>query len=122
MSTEKWKREHRDDMRRYRREYYYRNKQEHYDRNVKFRKKIRKFILDFKSKVKCIRCSERDPASNTTGNNTHFGQFHTNLSSSASVAQLFADAFLNPSRQDILQIVDDGGYIFYYVDYLGVAY
>lgn len=38
------------------------------------------------------------------------------------LAQLFADTFANPSQQDILQVINAGGNIHYYVDYLGVAH
>ena len=63
------------------------------------------------------------PASGST-NGTRVGQFATNFQSSdsASVAQLFADAFANPSLQDVLQIINLGGNIHFYIDYLGVAH
>jgi len=60
MSTKKWVKEHQEDMRRYRRDYYYRNKQEHYDRNKKTQDKIKKFIAELKSTLKCSRCPEND--------------------------------------------------------------
>lgn len=43
-------------------------------------------------------------------------------SDNASLAQLFANTFKNPSLQDILQVINEGGNIHYYVDYLGVAH
>lgn len=43
-------------------------------------------------------------------------------SDNATLAQIFADAFVNPSLQDILQVINAGGNIHYYVDYLGVAH
>jgi hypothetical protein len=52
---------------------------------------------------------------------TRVGQFQTNLSSTATTAQLFASAFANPSLLDILQIVNEGGNIHYNLNYLGVA-
>ena len=62
-----------------------------------------------------------NPASNFT-NGTRIGQFLTHLSSTATTAQLFADAFSNPSKLDILQVINSGGNIHYYLDYLGVAH
>lgn len=59
MSTEKWKQEHVEEMRKYRRDYYYRNKQDHLDRNKKSWDKIKKFISELKITLKCSRCSER---------------------------------------------------------------
>jgi hypothetical protein len=52
---------------------------------------------------------------------TRVGQFQTNLSSTATTAQLFASAFANPSLLDVLQIVNEGGNIHYNLNYLGVA-
>lgn len=53
---------------------------------------------------------------------TRLGQFISRLSSSATVAQLFADAFSNPSLLDIIQIVVQGGSVSYWLDALGVAH
>lgn len=53
---------------------------------------------------------------------TRIGQFRTRLTSTASVAQLFADAFSNPSQLDIIQVIVQGGNVPYYLDYLGVAH
>lgn len=61
------------------------------------------------------------PAVSAT-NGTRVGQFQTRLASSATTAQLFADTFANPSLLDILQVVNLGGNISYYLDYLGVAH
>jgi hypothetical protein len=63
------------------------------------------------------------PASSPTSG-TRVGQFATDFQSSdsPSVAQLFANAFVNPSLQDILQVINAGGNIHYYLDYLGVAH
>jgi hypothetical protein len=57
-------------------------------------------------------------------NGARVGVFATNFqtSDSATVAQLFADAFANPSLLDILQVINLGGNIHYYLDYLGVAH
>jgi len=67
----------------------------------------------------------RKPAtSNQSGaaDNTRLGQFQTTLSSSASVAQLFANAFTNPSNLDIIQVINVGGNVSYWLDFLGVAH
>jgi hypothetical protein len=45
-----------------------------------------------------------------------------NLLASATTAQFFANAFANPSLLDILQVVNLGGKISYWLDYLGVAH
>ena len=60
----------------------------------------------------------------TTGaaQQTRIGVFLTRLTSAASTAQLFADAFSNPSQLDILHVVNIGGNVSYYLDYLGVAH
>ena len=60
---------------------------------------------------------------NAPGDNTRLGQFYTRLSSSASVAQLFADAFSqNVSQLDIIQVINVGGNISYWLDFQGVAH
>lgn len=48
--------------------------------------------------------------------------YQTRLTSGATTAQLFAEAFSNPSQLDILQVINIGGNISYYLDYLGVAH
>jgi hypothetical protein len=55
---------------------------------------------------------------------TRIGVFATNygVADNPTVAQLIADAFENPSLQDILQVINAGGNIHYYLDYLGVAH
>lgn len=58
----------------------------------------------------------------TNSGQTRLGQFVSRLDSSASVAQLFADAFFNPSQLDIIQVQNFGGNISYWLDYLGVAH
>lgn len=56
-------------------------------------------------------------------NGTRVGVFQTSLSSSATTAQLFADAFTNPSLLDILQVVSPvGGNVVYWLDALGVSH
>jgi hypothetical protein len=62
------------------------------------------------------------PKSAATTGNTRVGQFETNLTSSATTAQLFASAFTNPQQQDIIQVIAEGGNIVYYLDYLGVSH
>lgn len=55
-------------------------------------------------------------------NGTRIGQFVSRLSSSATTAQLFADAFTNPSQLDIIQvIVPNSGSVHYSLSYQGVA-
>jgi len=65
-----------------------------------------------------------NPASAATGNNTRLGQFYTRLTSAATTAQLFADAFSeNNSNLDIVQVQSPtGGNIVNYIDYLGVSH
>jgi hypothetical protein len=47
----------------------------------------------------------------------------TNLTSTATTAALFADAFSNPSNLDIVQIISPtGGSVVNYLDYLGVSH
>lgn len=59
--------------------------------------------------------------SNGTGN-TRLGQFYSRLSSSATTAQLFADAFSqNVSQLDIVQVMNIGGNISYFLNFQGVA-
>ena len=61
-----------------------------------------------------------NPASSST-NGTRIGVFQTTLASGTTAA-LFANAFSNPSQQDILQVINTGGNIHYYLDYQGVAH
>lgn len=60
------------------------------------------------------------PAVNPTPG-TRVGVFYTRLSSTNSLAQIFADTFSNPSQLDILQVINNGGNISYYLNYQGVA-
>ena len=62
-----------------------------------------------------------NPASGAT-NGTRLGQFATTLASGDTTAHYFANAFSNPSLQDILQIINVGGNVSYYLDYQGVAH
>jgi hypothetical protein len=55
-------------------------------------------------------------------NGTRIGVFQTNLTSSATTAQLFASAFENLSQQDIIQCINEGGNVSFWLDYLGVAH
>ena len=61
------------------------------------------------------------PASGATTGNTRIGQFETNLTSSATTAQLFASAFKNLELNDIIQVKAEGGNVVYYLNYAGVA-
>ena len=56
MSTKKWRVEHKEDMLRYSREWYYRNKQSVIDRGHKNRAETKKWLLEFKSGLKCELC------------------------------------------------------------------
>ena len=60
MATKKWKEENIDKMREYRRDYYYKNKESHYDRNEKTEEKIKQIVLD--AKTPCIVCGESEKA------------------------------------------------------------
>ena len=54
---------------------------------------------------------------------TLFGRYTSRLTSAASVAQVFADAFReNNANQDILQVKAPTSAGVYHIDYLGVAY
>ena len=54
---------------------------------------------------------------------TLFGRYFSRLTSAASVAQVFADAFSqNNAQQDILQVKAPTSAGVYHLDYLGVAY
>lgn len=54
-------------------------------------------------------------------NGTRVGVFNTNQPASATIAQLFTDAFTNPSQMDVLQILNIGGDVSYWLTYQGVA-
>ena len=60
MATEKWKQEHVEEMREYRRAYYRRNKEDHYLRNKEQQRKIRTFIKKLKRTLCCSTCGESD--------------------------------------------------------------
>jgi hypothetical protein len=54
---------------------------------------------------------------------TRLGAYRTHLTSAASTASMFADAFTNPSNLDIVQIISPtGGSVVNYLDYLGVSH
>ncbi len=61
-----------------------------------------------------------NPASGAT-NGTRIGQFQTRLASGDTTAHYFADAFSNPSNQDIFQAINAGGNIHYNLTNAGVA-
>jgi hypothetical protein len=63
-----------------------------------------------------------NPAVNPT-NGTRIGAFLAlNVPDGSSTATFFASAFANTSQQDILQCINLGGNISYWLDYLGVAH
>lgn len=54
---------------------------------------------------------------------TRIGTYKTFLDNTATIAALFANAFANPSQQDILQIVSPAGEnVVNYIDYQGVSH
>jgi len=61
-----------------------------------------------------------NPAVNPT-NGTRIGVFQSPSISGGTIAQYFAAAFTNPQQADILQVINDGGNISYYLNYQGVA-
>ena len=64
MASKEWKEEHADDMRRWRREYYYRNKERELARirqnTARKRKELREWFVEYKSKLVCLKCNESD--------------------------------------------------------------
>lgn len=68
------------------------------------------------------------PASSPTTDDTglpkaRLAAFYTRLTSAATLAQLFADVFSNPSSLDILQIISPtGGSIVNWLDSVGVSH
>lgn len=67
-----------------------------------------------------------NPAVNPTAtpafDNTRLGQYQSSLSVGATTAQLFASAFSNLAQQDIIQVINNGGNVSYWLDFLGVAH
>jgi hypothetical protein len=69
-----------------------------------------------------------NPASSATTDDsglpqTRLGAYRTHLTSAATTAAMFADAFTNPSNLDIVQIISPtGGSVVNYLDYLGVSH
>jgi hypothetical protein len=61
-----------------------------------------------------------NPAVNPT-NGTRVGVFFSTAATGSTTAQFFAGAFANPSNQDILQNINEGGNITYTLTYQGVA-
>lgn len=61
-----------------------------------------------------------NPAVSPT-NGTRIGVFQSPLISGGTTAQYFAAAFTNPQQQDLIQVINVGGNISYYLNYLGVA-
>jgi hypothetical protein len=65
----------------------------------------------------------KNPVSPTNG--VRVRQVRTLLAATATTAQIFADAFYpnaNQDQSDILQVVNPGGNIHYYLDYTGTAH
>lgn len=60
MATEKWKKEHVEEMRAYRRKHYHTHKKQYTDRVEQRKKALQKFIAELKAKLKCSRCPETD--------------------------------------------------------------
>jgi len=60
------------------------------------------------------------PSSSPT-NGTHVGVYESSIAS-GTVAQLMAATFANPANSDILQLINVGGNIANYIDYLGVSH
>lgn len=59
MATEKWKKEHSDQLRKYRREWYYKNK-DHAKAKIKERKNaLKKWFIDYKKTLRCEKCDEK---------------------------------------------------------------
>lgn len=54
-------------------------------------------------------------------NGVRLGQYFTHLAPGATIAQLFTEAFANPSLLDIVHVVNLGGNVSYILDHLGVA-
>jgi hypothetical protein len=48
--------------------------------------------------------------------------YQSHLATTNTLAQIFAEAFTNPAWLDILQVINQGGGIVYWLDYLGVAH
>jgi|SRR5208282_3402900 len=58
----------------------------------------------------------------TATEGTRIGKYLTRLGTSATTAQIFADAFENLAQLDIIQVINLGGNISYWLDYQGVAH
>lgn len=61
-----------------------------------------------------------NPPVNPT-NGTRLGVFWSRLANGSTTQQFFADAFTNPQNLDIIQIINLGGNISYWLDYTGTA-
>lgn len=63
-----------------------------------------------------------NPAVSATAG-TRIGVFYTRLASGSTTAQFFADVFEpNTPNNDIIQVINTGGNISYYLTYAGVAH
>jgi hypothetical protein len=64
-----------------------------------------------------------NPTAPLTFDNTRLGQYQSTLPAGSSTAALFANAFSqNVSQLDIIQVINNGGNISYWLDFLGVAH
>jgi len=61
-----------------------------------------------------------NPAVNPT-NGTRLGVFFSFLPNGSTTAQFFQTAFANPSNLDIIQSINEGGNVTYFLNYQGVA-
>lgn len=59
MATEKWKKEHPEEMKKYRRDWYNKWKKPEYKRIKKRKRELRKWFIEYKKKLKCA-CGEND--------------------------------------------------------------
>ena len=62
MPTEEWKKEHQDKMRKYRRDYYQRNKASEKRRMRERMRELRTWLNDYKTTLQCSKCTENHPA------------------------------------------------------------
>ena len=61
MASKAWLEEHKDDLRRYRRDWYARNKEKAKKRVMDRRRELRKWFTEINSKLKCSKCPEDHP-------------------------------------------------------------
>ena len=61
MPTEQWRLENADKMRAYRREWYNKNRKHAKSKVVERREVMKKWLVDYKSKLSCTKCGESHP-------------------------------------------------------------